>query len=499
MPFSTKSSRNSSKHTSMESIPDHLSQENQSQEDVRIYLTTSEMQDLLNKASENDDLTATLQNPLGKLLIQMQNSHNKWIDSGKVDGEKISVSDLSKAFQENLSITQRNLKTAMEKSASTVKDELYKRDLLYHTHNPLIKCPDKFASHPTLTSISRQIESNKLFPQGRQKFSGGSNPPITEWIYSMNGGQAKLNLSEEEFKDKLLSSTTGEVHSLIRSLIQEEDSIGGIYHKLLTMYDFTIKPDKAKTELLNYKIPRSSTLHKGQCRIIELSSAAARIFPEGNMRKQFSNIEACTALIRALPYASSTIVNNAYSKMLTVAAENGTTPLFTDLISLINPYHESINDDIKRNGKVYLLPSLRPYRHLRDHPYQAGKFISSSGRRTLQTNSLDQQPYGSQPRTNQQNKFLNTLYCSLCGKNTHRASDSCYAMRDDSGRVVNVTPSQVPCTICEKKMNKKLYHPLKFCFNRLKAQATSNIATKNLTQKYNTRNFKPGRNITRKF
>ena len=378
MPFSTKSSRNSSKHTSMESIPDNLSQDNQTQEeDVKIYLTVTEMQELFNKSTGNDNISETLKNPLGKFMIQMQNSHNKLIEAGKVDGEKISIADLSKAFQENLSITNENLKTAMEKSAATVKDDLYKRDLLYHTHNPLIKCPDKFSPHPTLTSISRQIESNKLFPQGRQKFSGGSNPPITEWIYSMNAGQIKLNLSEEEFKDKLLQATTGEVHSLIRSLIQEEDSIGGIYHKLLTMYDFTIKPEKAKTELLNYKIPRSSNLHKGQCRIIELSSAAARIFPEGNMRKQFSNIEACTALIRALPHASSTLVNNAYSKMLTVTAENGTTPLFTDLISFINPYHESINDDIRRNGKVYLLPSVIPYRNFRDTPDPNKQFYNS--------------------------------------------------------------------------------------------------------------------------
>ena len=196
MPFSTKSSRNSSKHTSMESIPDNLSQDNKTQEeDVKIYLTVTEMQELFNKSTGNDNITETLKNPLGKFMIQMQNSHNKWIEAGKVDGEKISIADLSKAFQKNLSITQENLKTAMEKSAATVKDDLYKRDLLYHTHNPLIKCPDKFSPHPTLTSISRQIESNKLFPQGRQKFSGGSNPPITEWIYSMNAGQIKLKLS----------------------------------------------------------------------------------------------------------------------------------------------------------------------------------------------------------------------------------------------------------------------------------------------------------------
>ena len=136
----------------------------------------------------------------------MQNSHNKWIDSGKVHGEKISVANLSKAFQENLSITWKNLKAAMKKSATTVKDELYKRDLLYHTHNPLIKCPDTFSPHPNITSISRQIESNKLFPQKRQKFSGNSNPLITKCIYSIYVDQTKLKLSEEEFKNKLQSS-----------------------------------------------------------------------------------------------------------------------------------------------------------------------------------------------------------------------------------------------------------------------------------------------------
>ena len=84
-----------------------------------------------------------------------------------------------------------------------------------------------------------------------------------------------------------------------------------------------------------------------------------------------------------------------------------------------------------------------------------------------------------QDNAGQRNRFLNTLYCSLCGKKTHRASDSCYAMRDDSGRVVNVTPSQVPCTICEKKINKKPYHPLKHCFNRPRNNTRTNAMTRN--------------------
>ncbi len=57
-------------------------------------------------------------------------------------------------------------------------------------------------------------------------------------------------------------------------------------------------------------------------------------------------------------------------------------------------------------------------------------------------------------------------YCSLCGQSSHTAAQGCYRMKDEKGRAVMITPGQIPCNICEKKINKKLYHPLRYCFNK---------------------------------
>ena len=76
---------------------------------------------------------------------------------------------------------------------------------------------------------------------------------------------------------------------------------------------------------------------------------------------------------------------------------------------------------------------------------------------------------------------MNSLYCSLCGNNNHPTSEGHYAMKNDAGRVVPVTPAKILCSICEKKINKKLYHPIKFCFNRNKPQEFQKEQTLYLT------------------
>ena len=80
---------------------------------------------------------------------------------------------------------------------------------------------------------------------------------------------------------------------------------------------------------------------------MELATAAARIFPEGDLRKSYSNSEACLGLIRSLPNTSSTIVNTAYNRLISVAAQQGKIALYTDLMAYLNPYHTQINEDMK--------------------------------------------------------------------------------------------------------------------------------------------------------
>ena len=57
-------------------------------------------------------------------------------------------------------------------------------------------------------------------------------------------------ISEDEFKERMLLSTTSAAHRMLRNLIQEGDNVGGIYHKLMLMHDNTMKPERAKEELI---------------------------------------------------------------------------------------------------------------------------------------------------------------------------------------------------------------------------------------------------------
>ena len=68
-------------------------------------------------------------------------------------------------------------------------------------------------------------------------------------------------------------------------------------------------------------------------------------------------------LIRSLPITSSTIVNTAYNRRISVAAQQGKIALYTDLMAYLNPYHTQINEDIKHNGKIYKHNGTRTQRN----------------------------------------------------------------------------------------------------------------------------------------
>jgi len=436
MPFN-RGSKHSSRATSVESLIEPIPQEDECRrtEDVPIYLTEAEMKDILRTLPGQDDISKTLVNPLGKFVVHMGTNYNKMLDVSKSTADRVPIHDLCKAFQDHVSVNQSLLKSEIEKSNKELQETLHGQSLSFHMYNPLIRCPERFSPTDTILTVARQVEAAKLFPQGRQRFSGereGSSPPITEWIYAMNIAQEKLNLSEREFKERMLLSTTSAAHRMLRNLIQEGDSVGGIYHKLMLMHDNTMKPERAKEELLRFKISRNSTINRGQGHIMELATAAARIFPEGDLRKSYSNSEACLGLIRSLPITSSTIVNTAYNRLISVAAQQGKVAMYTDLMAYLNPYHSQINEDIKRNGKIYETNGSRTQRNFRSAPYSSSRPQYQPMRR-LQMHNLNRTNYQSRPDTGPKNKFMNSLYCSLCGQNNHPASEGCYKMRDELG------------------------------------------------------------------
>ena len=174
-------------------------------------------------------------------------------------------------------------------------------------------------------------------------------------------------------------------------------------------------------------------------------------------------------------------------------------PLFTEMILYLNPYRAQIDADITENGvstdafasrtKLQLpLRSLRadtnmaPRYNNRFQAYRNDRFTDNLQVNNINTNSEGYQPrYQPRPSTSRggpRNKYINTMYCSLCSGTSHTAAMGCYKIKDDSGKSILISPTQIPCNICEKVLQKKLFHPVKFCFNR-KATATGSYEKTN--------------------
>ena len=208
---------------------------------------------------------------------------------------------------------------------------------------------------------------------------------------------------------------------------------------------------------------------QAQAKILELAAASACIFPEGPLRKAYSNSEACTALIRSLSPKSSTLVASQYNVMIAKQPDGSHSPLFTEIILYLNPYRAQIDADITENGvstdafanRTKLQAPLRSFRadtnmapryNNRFQTYRNYRFTDN-----LQVNNINTNPNGYQPRYQQRpstsrdvprNKYVNTMYCSLCSWTSHTAAMGCYKIKDNSGKSILISPSQIPCNIC---------------------------------------------------
>ena len=498
MPFGVKRSASRSRSAdSLSTLGDEIRdihnedpEENQVNETINVNLSKKEYKTLHNDPILQSSLNETLQDPVKKTWFKVFNQYNSNL---KEDENPINLNEITDALNYKMTLNEDTVKALIDKSQNELKQDLYKKNLSFHLLNPRFKPPTKFSETNVLHLPSKASEALKLFPTStKSKFSGRKDEPptLSEFLYTINYAQDRLNLSESEFKQKFLTSLTGPAHETIRNLVEQGDTIPALYHHLTHVYDNSLDPLKSKSELSNLKIPKTWDLFTAQNKILELATAAARLFKE-NQRKTITNTEASQTLIRALPPTSSKLVRTQFNQFMTDQTDESSEPLFIDFIRYLHRFQDEINDDIKKNGDG---PDYRPrYRDNKDskdrrYPLHYDKYPGSRPLRVQTTyanknaspNYLNRyNPYpkttvavkqlnaGANAGTPSTNRFLNKLYCSLCGKSTHTAADGCYAIKKN-GVVVPCSPTQIPCNICEKVMKKKLFHPPNLCFNKSK-------------------------------
>ena len=470
------------------------------EQNINIHLTDMEYDRLHTDQATQNKLTKTLQDPVGNLLVRLVDRHNKTLPP---EEEPIALDTLCTAFDTKLQINKKDITELIEHSAKDLKTDIFHKELNFHLLNPRYTPPTKFSPVDVLNSTAKSTEALKLFPSNiKSKFSGIKNdgPSLSEFLFNINYAQERLNLSEKEFKMKLLTSLTGPAHEDIRNLVEQGDTVTSIYHNLASMYDSTPEPNKAKQDLVKFKIPRRWDLYKAQNHILSLSNSAARLYKDAKIRKIIANTEASQAFIRSLPPASSKFARTKYNEFLTSQAHINEDPLFVDFIRFLNKYQDDINDDIKQNGSNYedrdnrnsnIYKEIRYTNNNQSYkPYKPLQRIQTTYAYPNSTSRANKyKPYqrvtGKAVNTGQptQNKFLNKLYCSLCGKTNHTSAQGCYAIKKN-GVVVPCSPTQIPCTICEKISGKKLYHPPTLCFNKEKPNTKQTFNQHNNYRKY---------------
>ena len=481
-------SKSNSRHQSSESLNNIEQEENFHASDHTINLVLDnhdKMTVLQNKDEFLQDYKEVNENPLGKILIDIVQKNNKLACKQKEPDTLISIPGLIQAFKQNLACEEKTFKDTLKTETDNIKEGLLYNKLHYHTIAPRIKCPDYFSPSDVLNTPFKYSEIIRMFPKGRDKFTGQPNqgPDINEFLHCINLAQSKAKLSLPEFLELLTNSCSKDAHNFVRTLVEEKATPEAIYFKLLILYDQSPAPEAAKQLLLDYKVKRNENLAIAQAYILDKASIIAKICISDKEKKLITDFEGIQALPRSLPPRSAAEVNKQYRILMT---EFHRPPTFIELVSSLDGLRVSIDDDIKQNGAW--VNKIHPSRYMNPR-FKTNTFSTRintnnrnynprfSSRPTLihksnHSHSQIRKPTYSVHNINTQrpntNQFMNkNLSCILCGRAGHTAVQQCYQLRDYLGRnVPNVSPSQDPCPTCLKISNKRLFHPEKYCFNK---------------------------------
>ena len=434
---------------------------------------------------EREHLEFTRNNPLGRMLLNM---HSDACDMTEKTGLKElsqNMRDLCEGFYTHLQLERKLIKDEVKETAGELEKNMLSREINSHWLNQDFKPPTVFSVTPTLLTPGQRAECLRVFPTRGQKFSGtGDNSPnVIEFLGNMRAAQEICKLSEKEFFDMVLACTTGPAHMLIMDWKAQGNTVEGLYNNLIMYYDKRITPEDARMQLQNFKAEKSSNLSKVEGKIMSLSTRASSGLPPGPAQIMQFNHEAIMALVRALPFEASNIVQNNYQIL---SAKLGRTCTFGELTSALNLYRRQIDLDIRNNGVEGNYRSggnnwkgKKPWKKQKNATSYAGNVQdgegnkgkgkwSGKGEQGKMGNGKNWKGNGNRGQNKGQGRNFrpaqdNLSYCSLCGKGDHKAADGCMFMQADNGKQILTMPTHTTCRSCPPSVNPRLNHPYQIC------------------------------------
>jgi len=462
-------------------------------------------------------LNFTKNHPLGKILWGLLQDNVKIAGKTNLNAMETNGTELCRNFYNAMMLDKNKMNRKIWQATADIEANMIQKELNSHIINQNVEPPNYFSPVPTLLTPRQRVECQKLFPSGSQKFSGQNKDgsmDILEYLSIIKAAQTQCNLSENEFKEMLLASTTGKAHVLIAAWINLEEDPATIFHNLLLHYDKRETPEEARMKLYTYKAPKHATLNEVEAHIMHLARRAVDNLPQGPSRKAAYQMEFIQGLIRSLPPHSSMEIQSVNNNL---SARLGRAATAVEISRALNAIKHSIDMDIKNNGqdtmRKFSLSNRIPYKGnnktIRHTTYALTRGNNMTGRNTTQftshrfnkgtnpysngsrqnnppqtrqftmrmsSNGMGRNNYNAPPQRRVTNpnqiplgnnrRIQNTAqinYCSLCGKKDHTVKDGCPNMVDDNGAQVQCFPSHGTCQVCPEKIFPRLNHNAVYC------------------------------------
>ena len=299
--------------------------------------------------------------PMGSILLKLLNENMKLADKIGHREMDLSAQELCSQFYNWQIAEKQKIRSRIMQTTAGIEDAILTREINSHTINQSIEAPAFYSSAPTLLTPRQRADCFKLLPSGSNKFSGGrSGVSILEYLNNLRQFQSQCRLSLPEFYEAMLASTTGNAYLLINSWIDNGEDPATIFHNLLVHYDNRLQPEEARAKLMAYRAPKSADLAKVESHIMSLAARASSAIPAGPSRADNYNMEVIQGLIRALPHASSLLVQTQNSERM---AKHGRALTAAELSRYLNIYRHTIDKDIKANGvNAYAIEKRAPMR-----------------------------------------------------------------------------------------------------------------------------------------
>ena len=290
--------------------------------------------------------------PMGKILINLLKDTTRLAEKTHLNTMDSEFQELCTNFYNYIQMDKRKANKKMLELIQAIKEEILNDELKGYRFDPDADPPSYFSPAPTLLTAQHRSDAMRLFPF-RNRFSGvyipGKSMDILEFLSLVRTAQDHLQLSEKEFKEFLLFSTTGKAHFLISEWIRSGESVATIFYNLLLHFDRRVSAEECKKQLLEYKAPKNSNLAKVEAHIMELAHRATAEIPHGPSRNHVKDLETISALIRCLPINSAMKVQSLYN---TMNARRNRTVSAQELSLALHAMRHAIDRDIKDNGAV---------------------------------------------------------------------------------------------------------------------------------------------------